>query len=145
MQKLIKRIIMFLLIISVVIISSCDRIDNKLKLLNDTKKNYFFIVKEDTFLQMKDVDYIDEEPRFNVAKANDTSVPLFAFKNHGGYIRKINEECLDSTMFLYLFEMDSVKKYSWSSIIKNDRMFIRKRFKVKDLDSAKWLIKISSL
>jgi hypothetical protein len=47
-------------------------------------------------------------------------------------------------MYLYLFEVDSVKKYGWNLIISND-MYIRKGFKVKDLDSISWLISLNDL
>jgi len=141
-----SKIIRITLLISIVIIFSCiDKFDKKLKLVNDTKKNFFQIVKEDTTLLISDVNYIDTNSVHRVLKSDDILYPIFAFKNHGGYTKKINEQCLDSTMYLYLFEIDSVKKYHWNSIIKKESMFIKKGFKVKDLDSMRWVIKINSL
>lgn len=147
MKKSIKNQVTFLLIVSTVFNLSCvfDKTDNKLKVFNNTGKNFYLKLKEDTVLLLEDIGHMNEKSRFNVIKANDTCIPLFAFKTHGGYIRKINKECIDSTMFLYLFEIDSVKKYGWDLIIKNDDMFIRKGFKIKDLDSINWFIKIKSL
>lgn len=147
MEKNIKRLIALLLINNIVLYYSCvfDRDDHKLKLYNNTNKLFYYILKEDTLLKLEDVNYIEKESRFNIAKVNDTCLPLFARINEGGYISKINKECIDSTMFLYLFEIDSVIKYGWNSIINNETMFIKKGFKVKDLDSIKWFIKIKSL
>ena len=147
MEKYLKLKIVFLLIVSIISNSSCvfDRDDHKLKLYNDTNKEIYFILKKDTLLQLKDVKFIEEESRFNTVKVKDTCLPLFARINAGGYIRKINEECMDSTMFLYLFEIDSVKKYGWASNIKKESMFIKKGFKVKDLDNINWIIKLREL
>ena len=109
------------------------------------RKFFFQVIKDDTTLLINDVHYIDNNSVHRILKSNDILFPIFAFENHGGYIKKINEECLDSMMYLYLFEIDSVKKYGWDSIIKEESMFIRKGFKVKDLDSMQWSIKINSL
>ena len=46
-------------------------------------------------------------------------------------------------MYLYLFEIDSVKNYGWEQIVPNRNLFYKKGFKIKDLDSAKWFIRLS--
>jgi hypothetical protein len=120
-----------------------DKSDNKLKLVNNTQNQFYYIVKKDSTLQKNDVNYINtnEKSIFHFANINDTCFPLFAFKNQGGFIRKINQECLDSTLFIYIFEVDSVKKYNWDLII-SKKLFSLKGFKIKNLDSLNWIIKM---
>ncbi len=142
-----KKIALITLLTGMAIIHSCliDKFDKKLRLVNDTRMKFFQVVDEDTALLMKDVFYIDSQSIHRILRSNDTLSPIFAFTNRGGFARKINEECLDSTMYLYLFEMDSVKKYGWDFMISQESMYIRKGYKVKDLDSLQWVINLSSL
>lgn len=146
MRKCNERVF-FLLLFLATTNSSCvfDRDDHKLKLYNNTGKDFFYILKGDSVIYLKDVDYINYESRFHISKSGDTSLPLFARINEGGYEQKINNDCLDSTLFLYLFQADSVKKYNWASIIENKSVFIRRGFKVRDLNRLNWLIKIEEL
>ncbi len=140
-----KNLAFLLLTSTALFYCSCDTTDNKLKIFNDTQKNFYYKLKKDSVLLIKDVNYINEELKFAVANIQDTCIPTFAFKNHGGYERKINTECVDSTMFLYLFEIDSVKKFGWQKIIRNDNLHYRTGFKVKSLDSLKWFIRLSKV
>ncbi len=139
-----NKIILHLLIISLITFSSCvfDKTDGKLKIYNDKSDKYFYRLKKDTTLVLSDVNYITEELQFATVNIGDTSVPTFAFTHEGGYKGKINKECLDSTLFIYFFRVDSVKKYNWDLIVKNNDMYSVVGFKIKDLDSIKWVIKI---
>jgi hypothetical protein len=137
-----KNIIAILLFFCIVNNTSCvlDVADNKLKLVNNTNRYFYPMIKKDKSLVIKDTLLINQNPNFSFVNVGDTFYPAFAFKNQGGYIRKINEECLDSTMYLYLFEVDSVKKYGWDLMISNENKYVRKAYKVKDLDSQNWFI-----
>lgn len=143
-----KLHIITILIIAISInITSCvfDQLDLKLKLYNNSDKTFYNIIKKDTSLVTEDVTFITDKTWGFTCNVNDTASPTFAFRNHGGYVHKINKEGLDSSLYLYLFEVDSVKKYGWEKIINDEKMYFRKGYKVKDLDSINWVIKISDV
>ena len=129
------------------IYTSCvyDKDDYKLKLINNSENKYYFIVKPNSLLKLNDVNYITTKYKFHYIKPNDTCRPLFARINEGGYARKINETCKDSTLQIYLFLADSVDRYGWSNIIKDEHHFIKKGFKVKYLDSINWFVGINTI
>lgn len=135
----------FTIVLSLCItLKSCvvDIDDHKLKLVNNSDFNFYYVLKKDSFLIIEDVSYIDEISRFNSLKKGDTCHPLFARKNEGGYVSKINNECADSTLYIYLFKIDSVKKYGWINIINMNEHIYRQGFKVRDLNNVKWLIDV---
>ena len=128
-------------------LSKCffDIDDRKLRIFNDTNLNFYLTLNNDSILKIQDVSFIDDIQVNSISKAGDTTWPLFARLNQGGYVNMINKSCVDSTAFLYLFEIDSVKKKGWQSVVYKQQIFAKKGFKVKDLDSIKWLIKLSSI
>jgi hypothetical protein len=126
--------------------TSCvyDKLDLKLKLINGSDTKFYNRVKKDTNLIIDDVSFISEKIWGFTSNVNDTVSPTFAFKNQGGYIRKINKEGLDSSLYLYLFEIDSVKKYGWNKIVEK-RIYFRSQYNVKQLDSMHWFIHLDGV
>jgi hypothetical protein len=122
-------------------LTSCvlDRTDDKLRIVNKSKKIVYYLANTDSILKMENIDFISRSPR-NKIYVGDTAYPSFALINTGGYVRKINEKCVDSTMFLFFFTEKNVLEYGWNEVINNRNLYKIEKYKVKDLDSLKWVI-----
>ena len=141
----IKKLVILTLVI--IIYSSCvfDEADTKLKMINNTDRNFYPILKNNRFFILRDTLKINQNPEYSFLKKGKIIYPLFAFKNHGGYVKEINESCADSTLFIYLFEVDTVKKYGWNVVLNNKEFQFSKGYKVSDLDKINWNVYLSKI
>lgn len=136
----------FLVLLLITCLNSClfDADDHKLKLYNNSEKLFYNLVKKDTNIELKEVEFYTEKFVNDICYLRDTVCPVFARINQGGYVRKINKEGLDSSLYLYLFEIDSVQKYGWNTVV-DKRIYFRSKYNVKQLDSINWLIHLDKI
>lgn len=128
-----------LFILVAIIFSHCvfDADDLKLSFYNRSSQAIYYRLKVDTVLAIKDVDYL-ESVHYLEVNTGDSARPLFARKGEG-WERKLNEVSKDSTFRLYVFQVDTVKRYGWRNIIES-RRYDRLDFTADDLDRLNWKI-----
>ena len=118
-----KQLIFF---IAIVLISGCDTLNEKLKLINESNNKLYYQVLPDTALYV-DL-FLEEFPM------GDTVCPGL-IGGEGAWEYRINNKSVDSTLYVFIFfskELDS-------SVIQNHQ-FYRKGFKVEDLNRMNWII-----
>ncbi len=119
------------------IIYSCSANNKKLVILNKTTKNVYFILAQDTILS-----------EHNVASKvykNDSIFPnITRSSNASAWEYKINNS-QDSTLFIYIFDIDSLYNNQLTEDIIKNRKFKRYGFKVNDLDHIKWRLVIDTM
>ena len=49
----------------------------------------------------------------------------------------------DSQIYIFIFEADTLKKYDWEDVKKNNRYFRKYRFTVEDLQELDWKVRIT--
>jgi len=120
-----------------ILFSKCDLDDHKLVLVNNSKGAIYYLAYPDTIVQIKSVENFSEVP-YRKIKSGDSTHPLYARLNEGGFKNKINDST-NKALFMFYFSVDSVNKYGWETILKL-RIYERQSFKVRALDSLNWRI-----
>jgi hypothetical protein len=150
MNKLLRTIFIFLLFF---IISSCvfDRIDKRRLMIynNSNKEIYNVISPNDSIYRLENYDDFVYKGNYIYTKEGD--IKLFGFTsikpkeklpNNGGstkwdvYFESIN----DKKVRLFIIKKDSVDKYGWKEILKNNIYNKKYLFTIEDLDKIKWEI-----
>jgi hypothetical protein len=136
-----KRIIIIYVLILLAMIS-CDMTNQKLLLINNSKNNIYYRLLLDTV--------INSETYVSEINSYDSVRPLFANKGKNTWEYKINNKSIDSTLYIYIFYPD-MKKIEFSNPrgikVKDicdytigERNYIRKGFKLNDLERYNWTI-----
>ena len=121
MQKLI------FLICFIMLSYGCDIDSKKLQIVNQRNETLFYELQVDTFLKNKT--YLYEIAPF------ETVWPLFVRGSKGAWEYTINRESKDSTLHIFVFKTNSLD----DTVIRNHN-YERFDFKVKELDSLKWIV-----
>lgn len=116
-----------LIIIAMIICSSCDINNQKLLLVNKTSNPIYYELLVDTVLP--------KELQLYKASAYDTVRPNFVRGGEGAWEYKINIDSSDSTLHILIFKTDRI-----TDDIINNHQFKRLDYKVKDLETLKWTI-----
>ena len=114
-----------------------DFFNYKLVVINNFSKSIYCKLSSDTSTEISDFNYISDVPYMRIFP-RDSIHPHFG-RNGEDWSRKINTESIDSTLHIYVFIVDTVKKYGWKKIL-SERMYDRKDFKAKQLDSINWTL-----
>jgi hypothetical protein len=129
-------------ICSFVVLLSCDMTNQKLLLINNSGNRVFYRLLLDTI--------ISNETYVSVINPYDSIRPLFANRGQGTWEFKINNKSIDSTLYIYFFrpeiknkELPNPKKIKIKDLngdIIGERQYIRKEFKIKDLNNLNWIL-----
>jgi hypothetical protein len=134
-----RRIFIFQVVFSVCI--SCDPIDDRLTIVNNTNRTVFFeISNKDHFdnypLRMQKLDTLWDYVNFVKAK-QELKQPLIGKRR---WERYINQDCQDSTVRIFLFERDLLISASADSLLANQLYSSKFSFKVEDLKKLNWRV-----
>jgi hypothetical protein len=116
-----------LILLVVIVCTSCDINNQKLLLINNTSNQLYFRLLTHTDL--------NKEMQLYKVAPHDTVRPNFVRGGEGAWEYKIYKESKDSTLYIFIFTTDSIT----DDIIKNQR-FKRLDYKVKDLEALNWII-----
>ena len=116
----------FILFIFILFFVRCDGLDEKLKIVNKSEEELYYLLKTDTILS--------EDLRLSPFRNFDT-IKVGIVGGEGAWEYRINNKSKDSTLYVFIF---SDKKIT-SDLIFN-REYIVKGFKVKDLNEHSWIL-----
>jgi hypothetical protein len=139
-NKMKKALILF--IGCLVVLVSCDMTNQKLLFINNSQNRVFYRLLLDTI--------ISNETYVSAINPHDSVRPLFANMGQGTWEFKINNKSIDSTLYIYVFSPDiknkelpnpkSIKIKDLNGDIIGERQYIRKGFKIKDLNNLNWIL-----
>ncbi len=111
-----------------VFLIGCDKLDEKLRLVNISAKELFYVVSYKDDLIYNDNLDINSFPNFDTVKVG-------IIGGTGAWEYHINKRGSDSTLFIYIFSEKNITE----QIIESN-LYQKKGFKVKDLDSLNWIV-----
>jgi len=117
--------------------TECDTPDRKLLISNLSKDTIYYRLLYDTLVKEENVKYLQDVYYMKIS-ANDSFRPAFV-RRGDNWEYMINHESKDSSLNVFYFNADTVRKYDWKNIIQF-RKYQRFSYKVKDLDSLHWSI-----
>lgn len=137
-----KYILSFALTFAFLCIESCDPYDMKLIIVNRSSQNVFFDISKTGKFKSHPI-VLDEKTMdttwdyINWVNANDyMKVPAIG-NSWDGFI---NNECIDSTLTVFIFTDSLLKNVPKDSIVKFQMCTKKLNFKVADLNKIKWRI-----
>ena len=122
-----------LFLFSLMIFYSCNMFNDKIILINNTEDPIYYQLHTDTVPYSYAKYNIDG--RFYLLYPNDTVKPSFSRGSKETWAYKINRECIDSALHIFIFSTYQIT----DEMIKN-RDYVRLSFKVKELDSLNWTV-----
>jgi hypothetical protein len=135
-----KALIVF--IGSLIAIISCDMTNQKLLFINNSEDKVFYRLLLDTI--------ITNETYVSMINPYDSIRPLFVNRGQGIWEFMINNKSIDSTLYIYVFNPEiknkvlpnpkCVKIKDLNDDIIGKRQYVRKGFKVNDLNKLNWII-----
>jgi hypothetical protein len=135
-----KALIVF--IGSLIAIISCDMTNQKLLFINNSEDTVFYRLLLDTI--------ITNETYVSMINPYDSIRPLFANRGQGIWEFMINNKSIDSTLYIYVFNPEvknkefpnpkGIKIKDLNDDIIGKRQYVRKGFKVNDLNKLNWII-----
>jgi hypothetical protein len=134
-MNIFKIILFFFLIL---VFTKCDFTDNKLTLVNNSEQAIYYLAYPDTIVNIKSVENFSEIP-YRKIKSGDSTHPIFARLNEGGYKNKVKKYGQEKKLHMFYFSVDSVNKYGWNNLLKS-RIYKRNSFSISALDSLNWRI-----
>lgn len=140
-----KYIFVFLLLIGCNFNNSFKK---DLLLINSSNKNICYYLtyskvleKQDIYNEYRDEYFLDLIWYFNIRR-NDSIRPIHpVVRGSQTWRHNIKEYSPDSTLHLYIFPIDTVKKYSWQRVY-DEKKYTQHKYRIKDLDSMNWKIVI---
>jgi len=111
--------------------------NKKLLITNLSKDTIYYNLFYDTSLSQSDVIYLPKVYYMKISP-NDSVRPQIVFKGDS-WEYSINHKSKDSSLYVFYFNTDTVRKYDWKNIIRLHK-YQRVPYKVKDLDSLHWNI-----
>lgn len=144
MQKIIKK---NTIIIIMIMLISCDPVDDRLQIVNKSQNTIFYLYsKSDRMFpplthikkyHIENGDSIEYDIHNKVAPNSTKFIRILGKKVWENYI---NTLCEDSTLRIFLFSKDTLEKYDWNYIEYN-KMYLKKYYiTVKYLEKQNWQI-----
>ena len=146
MNKLsIKVITLFVLLL----FCGCDPSDSKFTIINETNRPLFWDSSSSGSIEGHRSMY---EPFREITSNSDTAwIESSYFIKPWGTKRKgvhstwesVIENSFNGQMYVFIFEADTLEKYDWEDVKKNNRYFKKYRFTVEDLQKLDWKVKVT--
>jgi hypothetical protein len=141
--KFLMKIILILLLC--IFYSSCEEYDYRLNIYNNTQKELFFTISQET-------NYYDNSFKMPALK-NDNPEDYCTFLMPGDSIRLQNfgkkswnnyvNNSSSKSLHLFYFSKNSIKNNSWNKIYNNRLYFKHKEYKISDLEKTGWVIMVN--
>ena len=129
-MKIFYPILFFLVLIS------CDPIDYRLKLLNDSNQQVYCI--HSFTEELSEVDSTVAEPYNKIAIKPQEEYTIMA--NYMRWEDEIERSSKDKKLRLYVFFQDTVKKHSWKEIIATKNYAKKYELTIPELEKTNWKI-----
>ncbi len=120
------------------ILTSCDYVDNRLTIINNSNKKICFDFDKDTILTIPALgkkEFYMSSYMINPNESNQVSMPG-STKYWDYYINSSKNKKLN----LFIFDYDSVVNCNWDSLRKNKRFIKRLEITKAQLDSNNWIV-----
>lgn len=130
----------------ILFVTSCDPTDNRLTIVNETERPLFFTTSA--------YDTIEGKSPFQAfldITNNDSSwVESDYFIKPNGEKRKMVmtdwEEIIENNFggkfYVFIFDADTLQKYNWEQIKKNNNYFAKYGLTLNDLENMNWKIRV---
>lgn len=139
---------LFLSISFILLMFSCDPIDDRLSISNNTNEIIFYLISprneldgqspfKNSFKIVKGDTVWDETS--NLVFPSSSKTPVIIGRN--GWEDFITEECADNKLKIYVFEKDLISKIPWHEIIAGQQFSKKYQLTLKDLERLNWQIK----
>lgn len=131
----------------VAIIISCDPIDKRLTISNDSDEILFYITSASATLdgrspfknsfKIENGDTIWDESS-NIIFPSSSKSPAIIGRN--GWEDFINEDCEDSKLRIFVFEKNLIDRVPWDTIVTRQYFSKKYEFNVQDLEKLNWRV-----
>ena len=139
-----KYIFIYLLLMNLII--SCDPIDHKLKLINNTNdKTYYTYSQNIDLLAMYDVELEKMKVSqsyhnyINSIEANDTIMP--PEMGYDAWVKLI-QNSKNKKLYIFTFDIDTLEKYQWKDIVQKNKYKNRYAISLEELEKINWTVNI---
>ena len=138
MIKLIKMYIKPLMITTIIlIVLSCDPMDYKLKIINNTGSKICYEITDDSILIENKIYNRDTWEGYRSILNNDSTILEYPVSDSWDYIKS---ESKNGKLNIFIFRYDSLVKYDWKSIVKTKNYIKYISLTKNELDSLDWRI-----
>lgn len=144
MKAINKKKYLYLLIMNFMI--SCDPIDHKLKIINNTNdKIYYTYNQNNDLLAMYDVELEKMKvPQsyhnyINSIEANDTIMP--PEMGYDAWVKLI-QNSKNKKLYIFTFDVDTLEKYQWKEIVQKNKYKKRYAISLEELNMVNWTVGI---
>ena len=148
MNKLSVKIIIVCILL---VFCSCDYSDNKFTIINETNRPLFWVSSSSDSIDVHRSIY--EPFRESTSNSNTTWIESSFFIKPRGMKRKgvvnttwedmIRGDYFKGQMYVFIFEADTLEKYDWEDVKKNNRYFRKYRLTVDDLRKLDWKVRVT--
>ena len=145
-----KKFLVQIIIVVLILLTSCDYCEGKLMIINETNRPLFCdrsrvdsiegrsIYKP--FKEISDNDTLWIQNEYFIAPGSETRL----FVCNTTWERKINDPYYyDGKIYIFIFDADTLQKYDWEDVKKNNRYFKKYRFTVEDLQKVDWKVRVT--
>lgn len=144
MKAINKKIYLYLLIMNFMM--SCDPIDHKLKIINNTNdKIYYTYNQNNDLLAMYDVELEKMKVSqsyhnyINSIEANDTIMP--PEMGYDAWVKLI-QKSKNKKLYIFTFDIDTLEKYQWKEIVQKNKYKKRYAISLEELNMVNWTVSI---
>jgi hypothetical protein len=131
-----------------VLLASCDPVDLKLRIKNETdQKIYFMTCPARTLNKMYRDEVKSQGNNLNyrnyIKEMRPHSIEEQLMMGHRGkaWENYVNH-CENGKLRIFIFSIDTLNKYNWKDINENERYLTKREFSVEDLNKLNWEIRL---
>lgn len=135
MKSTLKTI--YLSVFLLIIFTSCDYYDARLQIVNKTNKAICFDIQHDTVLKYPDINHKEYYLSEKISSGETKNCFLPGATDAW---EQFIYDSKDSTMSLFIFDVDTVLKFNWDTIRKYNKYIKRYDLKVESLKKSNWTI-----
>ena len=136
-----KAVVLYILIFISIWLTSCDQLDRKLQLFNNSKDTVYFVENDTNYIYK--LPYQINRDSANLKFHLDRYIRPFSLVPIGvigNWEESINNS-QDSSIYIFFFSKELIKKNSKDSSIVKKQLYSKKvKLKVKDLEKLNWKV-----
>ncbi len=141
---MLKRTPFIMIVIAIIIFQSCDPVDNRLTIVNNTNQPLFFIRSPADSLEGRSCykEFFDivggdtvwiESDNFIKPRSEKKVVVLSDWE-------RLIKDRYNGRLRIYFLDAYTLKKYGWEEIKRNNKYFLKYSLTISDLKKMKWRV-----
>ncbi|MER2997922.1 hypothetical protein [Pontibacter populi] len=135
------RLLNFLFVFIMLFTSSCDPHDTRLKIINSTDENVFYVISGNDSLHYSPLYIQGQDTIWDLSSMIKPKSEINeAMVGSEGWEDYIKSESKDNNLRVYFFDEKLIEKYSWESLLQNNQYSKLYRLSIAELEKNGWLI-----